>query len=507
MAIPTPGVTPPLFPVTLLRADADAAATGAAVPVSPVDLASWVKARSAQRPARVIAGGLRFAFYWRVSTEDHQDPVTSRQWQLDQALATILGEGRIVVEFFDIGLSRTVSPHLRPGSAALLAALADPDRGFDAVVIGSHERAFSGNQYSLVAPLFALHGVPLWMPEFGGEVDPALDNVEVLLTLLGIIAKREVVRARNRSTNAMTVQVRDQGRYEGGRVPYGYLLVDAGPHPNRAEARRGRRLYRYDADPNTAPTVKWMFAARLAGFSLARITRALNDQHIPCPSAEDPEANPHRTGGEWTLGTVREILANPVYTGRMVWGRSRVDYELVDPANTGLGHRRTRRRASSDRWVISVPRPHPALVSEPDFVIVQNMRATRADARHEYQLKGLLRCTLCERRFEGHWVNDVPGYRCRHGHNSAKDPGTPRPKNAYLREDRVLARLPLLHHMLTAAEPAAVITGAPASAARPIPPSPEEVIDHLRAHALELRYDPRTRTLETGSEHPVRITI
>jgi len=134
-----------------------------------------------------------------------------------------------------------------------------------------------------------------------------------------------------------------------------------------------------------------MFAARLAGFSLARITRALNDQHIPCPSAEDPGANPHRTGEEWTLGTVREILANPVYTGRMVWGRSRVDYELVDPTNTGLGHRRTRHRASRDRWVISVPKPHPALVSEPDFITIQAMRAARADSRHEYRLKGLLR--------------------------------------------------------------------------------------------------------------------
>ncbi|GAA2062902.1 hypothetical protein GCM10009839_87660 [Catenulispora yoronensis] len=71
----------------------------------------------------------------------------------------------------------------------------------------------------------------------------------------------------------------------------------------------------------------------------------------------------------------------------------------------------------------------------------------------------------------------------------------------------MLAKLPLLHHRLTVAEPATVITGATASAARPIPLTPEEVIDHLREHALELRYDSRTRTLETGSEHPVRITI
>jgi hypothetical protein len=114
---------------------------------------------------------------------------------------------------------------------------------------------------------------------------------------------------------------------------------------------------------------------------------------------------------------------------------------------------------------------------------------------------------ICNRRFEGHWVNDVPGYRCRHGHNSAKDPDTARPKNVYLREDRVLAKLPLLHRRLTAAEPAAALNGATASAARPGPPTPEEVIDHLREHALELRYDSGTRTLETGSEHPVRITI
>ena len=101
----------------------------------------------------------------------------------------------------------------------------------------------------------------------------------------------------------------------------------------------------------------------------------------------------------------------------------------------------------------------------------------------------------------------MPGYRCRHGHSSAKDPGSRPAKATYLREDRVLSKLPLLLHRLTAAEPAAVITGATASAARLVPPNSEEVINHLRANALVLRYDPRTRTLETGGEHPVRITI
>lgn len=470
------------------------------------DLAAWAAAHQA-RPGRLVAGDLRFAFYWRCSTEDNQDPATSWAWQLGQALSTISGEGRIVVEFSDVGKSRLISPFQRPGSAALLAALADPDRGFDAVVIGSHERAFSGNQYSLVAPLLAMHGVQLWMPELGGRVDPALDTIEDLMALLGILSRREVQRARRRVINAMTVQVSEQGRYEGGRVPYGLRLVEAGPHPNRRLARRGICLQKFDTDPDTAPIVAWIFARRLEGFSLARIARDLNNQHIPCPSAEDPEANPHRTGAGWTLGTVREILLNPVYTGRMIWGRSRTDRDLADAGNTALGHREVRRRNGPEQWVISQRRTHSAIVSDTDFIAVQNLRAEHAQATHDYRLEGLLRCAICERAFEGHWVNDTPGYRCRHGHRSVKDAAPPRPKNVYLREDRVLAKLPLLHHRLTAAELAAAITGATASAARPIPPSPEEVIDYLRAHAIVLRFDPRTRTLETSSEHPVRITI
>ena len=74
-------------------------------------------------------GGLRFAFYGRVSTEDWQDPVTSRARQRDQAAALVAGHGRMVAEFFDVGYSRTLAWVRRPQAAALVAARADPDRG------------------------------------------------------------------------------------------------------------------------------------------------------------------------------------------------------------------------------------------------------------------------------------------------------------------------------------------------------------------------------------------
>jgi hypothetical protein len=208
--------------------------------------------------------------------------------------------------------------------------------------MGPYERAFFGNQFSRVAPLFAEAGVQLWLPEVGGPPDPEVDELDELMALLGILAKREVIRARARTRNAMTAQVRTQGRYVGGRVPRGYLLVSAGPHPNKADARWGRRLQKFAVDPATGPTVVWIFQMRRAGRTVARIVRALTDAGIPCPSAADPDAIPHRAGMAWTVRTVQEVLANPVYTGRMVWNRQRTERVLVDPANPGLGHREVR---------------------------------------------------------------------------------------------------------------------------------------------------------------------
>jgi site-specific DNA recombinase len=206
-----------------------------------------------------------------------------------------------------------------------------------------------------------------------------------------------------------------------------------------------------------------MFAQRLAGHSVARIARAMNDAGVPCPSAADPERNPHRSGTAWTLGTVATILANPRYTGRQVWNRQRTDSELADPANTSLGHKQVQRWNLPDGWVISNRPAHPALISEADFIAAQDINASRGPALHavlaapeqrRYLLAGLMACGACGRRMESAWSNGKPAYRCRHGDTSAAVPDPGRPKNAYIREDRILPHLPALHLLLTGTEPA-----------------------------------------------------
>jgi hypothetical protein len=81
-----------------------------------------------RRAASHGRGGLRFAFYGRVSTEDWLDPVTSRARHRDQAAALVAGHGRIVAEFFDTGHRRTLAWARRPQAAALAAASQRIDR-------------------------------------------------------------------------------------------------------------------------------------------------------------------------------------------------------------------------------------------------------------------------------------------------------------------------------------------------------------------------------------------
>jgi site-specific DNA recombinase len=348
------------------------------------------------------------------------------------AESVIPGNGVITSEFFDVGWSRRVPWVRRPRAAVLLEQAQGADRGFDTVVVGEFERAFTDRQFHEVFALLAVHGVAVWLPEVGGPVDLADPDHRVLMQVLAAQSQREVVRSRHRTVAAMTAQTVEQGRFLGGRPPYGYRLVDAGPHPNRAHASWGRRRQRLDPDPVTARHVRWIFAERLAGRSVAGIARELSERGVLCPSAADPERNRHRGGQAWNLRSVAVILANPRYTGREVWHRHQC-------AKLGWG-----RWTIPAEWAISTLLAHPALVSEADFVAVQQIRAARVNddgVVRRYLLAGLIRCGLCGRLMDAHWVNGRAGYRCRHGHSSARPTLPDRTRNLCVREDILLIEL------------------------------------------------------------------
>jgi site-specific DNA recombinase len=444
-----------------------------------------VPARRRGRPAGLGPGGLRFAFYGRISTIEYQDPVSSRAWQMEAAGRVIAGRGRIVAEFFDTGTSRSVLWARRPHAAALLAATAAPDRGFDAVVVGEFERAFTGGEASQVIALLDSYGVAVWLPETRGPVDLAEPDHRALLLMLGHLSEREVLRNRFRTNAAMTVQIRVQGRTLGGRPPYGYRLVDAGPHPNRMHAAWGRRRHRLDIDPVTAPHVRWIFQRRLEGMSTAAIARSLNERGIASPGAYDRERNQHRVGSVWTLRTVAAILANPRYTGRQVWNRQYTDHREAVPGDRRSSRGPVRVWNPRSDWVFSAEPTHPALVRDEVFLAVQQITAVQLPGdwqARRYAFTGLLVCGLCGRRLEGHWAGRRPAYRCRHGHTSAHPPSPDAPRWVYWSQAHLVRDL-------TTAEP---------DLAGPL--GAENLASFLRSRDHVVVCGPGTLTIEAAAE-------
>jgi site-specific DNA recombinase len=428
---------------------------------------------------------LSFAFYGRVSTEDNQDPESSRRWQLSLANNLIAPHGAtITAQFFDVGQSRSLPWQRRPEASRLLTALRDPQRGFTAVVIGEPHRAFYGNQFGLTLPLFTHYGVRLWVPEVGGPVDPDNEAHDLVMSVFGGMSKGERNRIKVRVRTAMATQTQVEGRYLGGRPPYGYTLADLGPHPNPAKAADGRRLHGLVPDDNTPAIVRRINTEFLAGNGLYVIAESLTADAIPSPSGYDRKRNPHRPGLAWSKSAIRVILTNPRYTGHQVWNRQRTDEILLDVNDVALGNTALVRWNPRERWVVSTDVVHPPLIDSAVFEEVQQILHGRGSipghqhkkhrSRHPYVLKGLVYCALCHRRMQGQRSNGEPYYRCRYAQEYALANKINHPRNVYLRERDLVT--PLDHALASAFTPARIADTITRMAESQDPPAPDDFI-------------------------------
>ncbi len=291
-------------------------------------------------------------------------------------------------------------------------------------------------------------GVQLWIPEVGGAVDPGSDAHDLVMSLYGGMSKGERNRIKIRVRSAMAAQAALEGRYLGGRPPYGYRLTDAGPHPNPGKAADGKRLHKLEPDPLTAPIVQRIYAEYLAGSGIHAIADRLTRDGVLSPSASDRKRNPHRSGTAWTKGAVRVILMNPRYTGKQVWNKQRKAEVLIDVDDVALGHDTKMRWNPGQDWIYSATQAHEAIIEDEVFQDVQKRMAAGAKrpdviikpraGKRVYPLSGMLFCGLCGRRMEGSFNNDRKHYRCVYSAEYAKTNHIEHPRSLYLREDKIL---------------------------------------------------------------------
>ena len=208
-------------------------------------------------------------------------------------------------------------------------------------------------------------------------------------------------------------------------------MAEKVPHPVPAKRAEGRTKTRLVLDPDRALVVAQMFAWRVQDrLGITAIRQRLNTSLATCPAP---------AGDYWTDETVYDLLANPKYTGHMVWNRK---------TNLG-GHRR---RNPPEAWVWSPAPTHEPIITRKDYDAAQHVTAARASmsaipgepahplARRTYELRSRIRCRLCKRRMHG--INHTAGtyYLCPHdvtnpGHTAAVPN---HPKTITLREDTAI---------------------------------------------------------------------
>lgn len=181
-----------------------------------------------------------------------------------------------------------------------------------------------------------------------------------------------------------------EGNYMGSYRPYGYQIFKKG------------KLRTLKEDLNEGPIVRKMFDWRInQNMSSGAIARKLTDLGVPT----------YRNAKEWSKDTVKSILMNPTYCGKVRWNdRMRVkimkDGQLV---NSRPRSNHTAHYMEYDGW-------HEGLISTETFQAAQEgFYSDRAKANVKLQnpLAGLLICKKC-------------GYTMRHQRYTTKQNVEPR---------------------------------------------------------------------------------
>jgi len=122
-----------------------------------------------------------------------------------------------------------------------------------------------------------------------------------------------------RETKRGMKEASEQGYRAGGRAPYGYRRVEHTlPEGHRGDREKSRVTL--EPDPEQAPVIAEIFHLHAdRGLSPKAIADHLNRPDGPSsPRHVDSTRN---VRGHWAATTIRAMLRNPVYTGRIVWNR------------------------------------------------------------------------------------------------------------------------------------------------------------------------------------------
>lgn len=169
--------------------------------------------------------------------------------------------------------------------------------------------------------------------------DPNSDEDEEYLEF-GLFMSRREYKTIKRRLEAGKIRSIQEGNYVGSLPPYGYDIV--------RHSKKDRTLQFNDETKYVKMIFEWFVNDKLNASEIGRRLTAMNV--------------PTRTGkSEWNRATIKDILKNNLYTGKLRWFRRKTTREF-----DGVLMKKTKHRNVHDDYLI-VDGKHPAIIDEELF--------------------------------------------------------------------------------------------------------------------------------------------
>ncbi len=320
---------------------------------------------------------MSYAIYLRKSREDREAEARGegetlarhRTALLDLARNRLLDIGAVYEEIVS---GETLAA--RPQMQQLLEEVAAGK--WEGVLVMEVERLARGNgiDQGMVSQAFSASGTKIITPY--KTYDPSNEMDEDYFEF-GLFMSRREFQTINRRLVAGRIASVKEGKYLGGRDPYGYERY-------KLPKEKGWSLR---VVPEQAEIVKRIYRWYLDGIGSHAIATRLA-----------AEGATRTAGTSWTSTNVLRLLKSPLYCGYVKWGHYRQKKEIRD----GKLHKCQREQ----KEYLKVKGRHEALVSEADWNAVQQRIAARPGVpmpgnrslRNPFQ--GILYCKCCGHRIQ-----------------------------------------------------------------------------------------------------------
>jgi site-specific DNA recombinase len=319
---------------------------------------------------------IRAVIYARVSTKEQAEGKFSIPDQIEACKKAILDHGWELVHepYIDSG----ISGHLLEERKGLQNLLSDARQHlFDLVVVKDFDR-FARNRAAativreelkeLFIQTYALN-TPV-EPKDPKEYDPTDDDLGIMVEGYSDTMS-EIERNKIRRRMMMgKMNLAKQGKIPIN-VPYGYEI-------KRTIDEHGKIKREVIVNEEQAKVVRWIFDEYIKGKGTLEIAFELNQKGIKAPK-----------GRLWRRQSIKYILQNPTYTGKVVWGWRHADYK------------KNKQRKLRGYQGIIVKGEHEPIIPEEIFNLAQKERQIRG---HKYKgraklsrglLTGIAKCIRC----------------------------------------------------------------------------------------------------------------